>query len=173
MNHSTLIDEFWAMYLQSLPPTESREKRYHEAFHFGSSERMANLCADLVAKRIKTATSSLLWEYEVKRKPLVQVGDLSIVTNWNGEPICVIETIEMRIKPFKEVDEEFVSDYGEGDRSMKWWHEKMWEYYSEESRSLGRAPTSEMPIVCERFRVVFPEDLNHQDSSHESSRSKT
>ena len=159
MNQSDPIDEFWAMYLQSLPPTECRQDRYHEAFHFGDTERTANLCADLVARRIKTATSSLLWEHEVKGTPLVQVGDLSIVTNWNREPICIIETIEVRLLPFREVDEGFVYDYGEGDRSMDWWHKTMWEYYSEECRSLGRAPTSEMCVVCERFRVIFPEKI--------------
>ena len=147
------------MYLRSLPPAESREKRYYEAFRFGDTERTANLCADLVVRRIKTATSSLLWEHEAKGTPLVQVGDLSIVTNWSREPICIIETIEVRIMPFKEIDEGFVYDYGEGDRSMHWWHKNMWEYYSEECRSLGRTPTSEMRVVCERFRVIFPEKV--------------
>jgi len=157
MNQGNLVDEFWAMYLQSLPPAESRNKRYFEAFCFGNDERVANLCADLVVRRIKTATSALLWEYDVKGKPLVQVGDLSIVTNWNGAPLCVIETIEVRTVPFKAVDKGFVYDYGEGDRSMNWWRKDMWEYYSQECRSLGRAPTSEMSVVCERFRVNFPE----------------
>ncbi len=154
-----LIDEFWAMYMQSLLPDEPREKVYYESFRFGDTERIANLCADLVVRRIKTATSSLLWECEAKGKPLVRVGDLSIVTNWSREPICIIKTTEVRTIPFKEVDEGFVYDYGEGDRSIKWWHKNMWEYYSEECRSLGRAPTSEMPVVCERFRVVFPEKI--------------
>ncbi len=36
------------MYLQSLPPAESQNKRYFEAFCFGNDERVANLCADLV-----------------------------------------------------------------------------------------------------------------------------
>jgi len=157
MHQSKLTDEFLALYLKSLPPAESREKQYYEAFRFGNNARMANRCADLVVRRIKTATSSLLWEYEATGKPLAQVGDLSIATNWNREPVCIIETIEVRILPFKEVDEGFVYDYGEGDRSINWWNKNMWEYYSEECRSLGRAPTSEMPVVCERFRVIFPD----------------
>jgi uncharacterized protein YhfF len=156
-NMDSPADQFWDFYLQSLPQAGSARKRYYEAFFFGNNERLVNLCTDLVVRRIKTATSALLWEYEAKGKPLPQVGALSIVTNWNSEPICIIETIEVRTMPFKEVDQEFVYDYGEGDRSMNWWHKNMWEYYSEECRSLGRAPTPEMPVICERFRVVFPD----------------
>ncbi len=71
---------------------------------------------------LKTATSALLWEYEAKGKTPPHAGDLSIVTNWHGEPLCVIETIEVTTVPFSAVDERFTSD---------------------------------MPVVCERFRVVF------------------
>jgi len=149
-------DKLWDFYLQSLPEAGSPQKRYYEAFCFGNSERLADLCADLVVRRIKTATSALLWKYEVEGKPLPRVGDLSIVTNWNRKPIFIIETIEIRTIPFSEVDEKFAYDYGEGDRSLHWWHKNMWEYYSEECRSLGRTPTPEMPVVCERFRIVFP-----------------
>lgn len=150
-------DRFWASYLQSLPQAASDKKHYYEAFHFGNDERLANVCANLVMSGIKTATSSLLWEHEATGKPLPQVGDLSIVTDWNSEPVCIIETIELRIVPFNEVDERFVYHYGEGDRSMNWWHKNMWDYYSVECASLGRAPASDMPVVCERFQVVFPE----------------
>jgi uncharacterized protein YhfF len=78
------------------------------------------------------------------------------VTTWNQTPVCVIETVELRIVPFDEVDERFVYDYGEGDRSMNFWHKNMWEYYSDECQTLGRTPTPEMPVICERFRIVFP-----------------
>lgn len=115
-------DQFWNLYLRSLPQTPSPAKRYYETFHFGNSERLANLCADLVMQGLKTATSALLWEYEAKGKTPPQAGDLSIVTNWHGEPLCVIETIEVTTVPFSAVDERFTSD---------------------------------MPVVCERFRVVF------------------
>ncbi len=81
-NMESPADKFWDFYLQSLPQAGSPEKRYYEAFCFGNSEHLANLCADLVVRRIKTATSALLWKYEAEGKPLPRVGDLSIVTNW-------------------------------------------------------------------------------------------
>jgi hypothetical protein len=31
-----------------------------------------------------------------------------------------------------------------------------WAIYAERCRVLGKAPTPEMPLVCERFKVVYP-----------------
>ena len=150
------VEAFWNRYLQTLSHAESAGKRYFEAFYFGNRAEMADRLAELVVQRVKTATSALLWEHEIKGRPIVRAGDLSIVTTWSKTPACVIETVHVRIVPFNQVDVEFVYDYGEGDRSMNFWHTNMWEFYSEECRALGRRPSPDMPLVCERFRVVFP-----------------
>jgi uncharacterized protein YhfF len=42
---------------------------------------------------VKTATSSLLWTYEALNKPPPEVGSLSIVTDGDGGPGCVVEKI--------------------------------------------------------------------------------
>jgi uncharacterized protein YhfF len=152
---ASAVEQFWKAYLKTLPP-EFQGKRCFEVFHFGNREEMANRLAALVVKRIKTATSGLLWELEASGKPVVTVGDLSIVTNWDQSPVCVIETIEVKIVPFNRVDAQFVYDEGERDRTMRFWNTNMWEWYTEECRALGRTAVPEMPIVCERFRVVFP-----------------
>ena len=144
-------DQFWNLYLRSLPQTPFPAKRYYETFHFGNSERLADECADLVRQGVKTATSALLWEYEAKGKAPPQAGDLSIVTNWNGEPLCVIETIEVTIVPFRAVDEQFVADYGEGDRSMNWWQTNIWEIILKNARSSAER----QPRICLSSASVF------------------
>ena len=147
------IDAFWDSYACTDPNAAARG--YCEAFRFGNTERMANELAALVAQGVKTATSALLWSYQEGER-LLQEGDLSIVTTWDNEPVCIVETTELRIVPFKDVDARFAYDYGEGDRTLEWWREHLWAYYAEECDSLGREPTEEMPLVCERFRVVYP-----------------
>ena len=42
-------------------------------------------------------------------------GDHWIVTNGADDPVCVIETTEVRIIPFDEVSEEYARTSGEGD----------------------------------------------------------
>jgi uncharacterized protein YhfF len=84
-----------------------------------------------------------------------QVGDLSIITNWDGDPLCIIQTTEVEIKPYNAVDPPFAYDEGEGDRSLAFWRAAHWRFFSRECASLGREPAEDMPVVCERFRVVF------------------
>src|SRR5260370_34199380 len=116
MNNITALDQFWDEAVRSRP--QLKGKHYFEAFCFGESEKLANELAELALSGVKTATSSLLWTIEQENKPLLQVGDYSIVTNWEKVPVCVTETIELRIIPFNEVYAQFAYNYGEGDRPL-------------------------------------------------------
>jgi uncharacterized protein YhfF len=150
---SPAVTALWARYLQSRPNAPT--KRLYEAFYFGNSQVLADELVALVLAGTKTATSSLLWSDEDRGKPQVQQGDLSVVTTWSGEPVCVIETLEVQVRPFQSIDAQFAWDYGEGDRSLGWWRTHLWAYYARECANLGREPAEGMPLVCERFRVVY------------------
>ncbi len=114
---SPAVAAFWDEFLRAHPAVDPR--RLYEAFRFGSTQAMAEGLAQLVVEGIKTATSSLLWEYEAKGKRPVAPGDLCIVVNWAGQPVCVLETLEVRVLPFSAIDAQFAWDYGEGDRSLQ------------------------------------------------------
>lgn len=148
------LAHFWHDYLDAAhrPP----DTRYYGAGHFGNSEAVATECVDLVLRGVKTATSTLLQEHQHTGKPLPQPGDAWIVTTWQGEPVCITETVEVKVMGFREVNERFARDYGEGDRTLLWWREAMWEYYAEECAAKGWQLSEDMPLVCERFRLVFP-----------------
>jgi uncharacterized protein YhfF len=62
----------------------------------------------------------------------------------------------VEIKSFAEVGEAFVYDYGEWDRTLETWRARCWELNAPRCRALGKIPTREMPLVCERFTVVYP-----------------
>src|SRR5579859_2195801 len=152
MHDISVIEQFWDEATRSCPQLQG--KHYYEAFYFGNTESSANSLADLVVKGEKTATSSLLWTLEQENRPMLQVGDYSIVTTWDKAPVCIVETIELSIVPFKDVDAQFAYDYGEGDRTLAWWKEHIWDYYAQECAAIGRQATEDMPILCERLRVV-------------------
>lgn len=86
----------------------------------------------------------------------VRIEPNSIVTTWDKVPVCIVETIELRTMPFKDADAQFAYDYGEGDRTLAWWKDHNWDYYMQECNAIGREATEDMPIVCERVRVVYP-----------------
>jgi uncharacterized protein YhfF len=149
-------EAFWQEYLASLPQASDASHRFYETFQIGNSPDGANAGAALIKQGVKTATSSLLWEYQATQKPLPVVGSLSIVTDGGGDPVCVVETIEVEIKGLAEADAAFAYDYGEWDRTLETWRTQCWEFYAPYCRTLGKVPTPEMPLVCERFTVIYP-----------------
>ena len=150
------VEAFWQGYLASLLDAKDAVRRFYEVFRIGSTREGADEGATLIKQGVKTATSSLLWTYETVNKPLPEVGSLSILTDGAGDPVCVVETIAVDIKGFVEVDTAFAYDYGEWDRTLETWRARCWEYYAPCCLALGKIPTPEMPLVCERFVVVYP-----------------
>lgn len=147
------IAEFWRRFLSQAG--EDSSARFFEAFHFDDNEPSANALAALVLAGIKQATASLLWTYEKTGGSPPQPGALSVVTYWNGTPACVIETIAIEVVPFEHVTAEFAAAEGEGDGSLAYWRQAHWAYFGRECTRIGGVPSQDMPIVCERFRVVF------------------
>ena len=146
---------FWKDYLSSIHDAKNQINKTYEAWHFCDNEKDADELGDLARNGIKTATCGMLWDYEVENEALPKVGDLSMVTNWAGDPLCIIESIEVKITAYNEVDEKFAHDEGEGDRTLAYWRKVHWEAFSRSSAMTNLQPTESMPLVCERFRVVF------------------
>ncbi len=121
---------------------------------FGDAPEMARELADLVVAGPKRATAGLLWTYQRERLPLPAPGDPSIVTLADGTPICLIETTQCDVIPFAEVGADFAATEGEGDGSLAYWRREHWAYFARECAAMGREPADDMPIVCERFRLV-------------------
>jgi uncharacterized protein YhfF len=153
------IAPFWQSFVETQAVDPS--PRFFEAFHFDDNERSADELARLVLAGRKRATAGLVWSFEAASVPLPKVGDLSVVTNWAKTPLCVIETRRVDVIVFDEVSEEFAATEGEGDGSLRYWREAHWAYFGRECERMGRTREPSMPVVCERFEVIFrgrPED---------------
>ena len=130
-----------------------------QVWHFGNTKEMAADLGKLVVSGLKTATGSLV-EANAKRPEETPVlGGLSVVTDHGGEAICVIQTTEIRYLPFDEVDAEFAYDEGEGDRTYQYWRDVHWTYFSNEAHHLGLEFNERSLICCERFKVLFVDEL--------------
>jgi uncharacterized protein YhfF len=121
---------------------------------FGNTPDLASRLGELVRSGVKTATASLLWAWEAEDAPAPRAGDVEIVVDWAGRYLALIETTHARIVPFRDVEAAFAHDEGEGDRSLDHWRRVHWLYFSAECRALGLRPTEDMPVVCQRFRLV-------------------
>jgi uncharacterized protein YhfF len=156
--HQTEIEGFWQAYLFSLPETSPVPETY-EAWSFGDKPETADELAALVLEGPKRATASLLWVYETEGETLPQAGDLSVILDGQGQPVCIIQTTQVDINPFNQVDADFAAAEGEGDRSLAYWRDVHWRFFSRECQTIGREPSLTMPVVCERFQLVYrPQD---------------
>ena len=144
--------DYWTRFMRA--HADVAEERLYEIFHFGDSQQLANELAALVLSGRKRATASSLWTFEAEGRRPPAAGDLSIVTSWAGEPLCIIETLGVDVRPFAEVDAQFASEEGEGDGSITGWRLVHASYFERECARLGRRFVQSMPVVCERFRLV-------------------
>ena len=155
------ITAFWRAYWRAsqkaIAGQQNMPTEQPEAWGFGDSPEMADELGHLVLSGTKTATCSLLWENELEDKPVPQVGELSIILDGRGEPLCLIETTEIRIRPYNKVEAQFAYDEGEGDRSLAFWRDAHWRFFSHQCDKLGLQVNEEMPLICERFRVIYPQ----------------
>lgn len=150
MNHAPTVDEFWAACRAAHPELPDVTP---EAWAFGSTREHADSLLALVAAGIKTGTASSLWDYEHTGDPLPYVGLMNVILDSDGIPRALIETTSVEIMPFDQVPEEHAYAEGEGDRTLEAWreiHERFWTHYSDNPR--GYEP--DMPVVCERFRLI-------------------
>lgn len=151
MTDTSLLRDFWnrcRRHIAALPPETP------EAWAFGATPEHADELLALVVSGVKTGTASSMWDYEASGDPLPEVGEFSIILDARGEPRAVIETTRLDVVPFNAVTAEHAHAEGEGDRTLAAWreiHERFWRNHSESPR--GFAP--DMPVLCERFRLVF------------------
>jgi uncharacterized protein YhfF len=106
----------------------------------------------------KTTTSSLVREYEVAEDPLPSVGDAGAVVDSQGEPVVVIETLDVDVVALRDVPLAHALAAGEGYESVADWrrgHVRFWT--SDEMRDeLGEdfEVDDDTLVVLERFVVV-------------------
>ncbi|ABW31758.1 ASCH domain-containing protein [Acaryochloris marina] len=148
------IEHYWQSYCQTLSPDEDLDQPYLVE-QFGDSPEMANELGQLVLAGTKTATCSALWEWEAEHSPLPTVGLKTIVVDGSETPFCIIETTEVNICPFDQIDAQFAYDEGEDDRTLESWQREHWKYFSRALPKIDKEPTHNMLLVCERFQIVY------------------
>ncbi len=119
-----------------------------DTFTFGDSRELCDRLLALVRAGRKVATCGDLRDYEAEGAALPVVGRRDISLNWDGTPALVIETLEVSVRRFRDVNADFALAEGE-DATLAGWQAGHRGYFE---RNGGWDP--EMLLVCERFRLV-------------------
>jgi uncharacterized protein YhfF len=150
---SSSVQGIWNAYSATIGRDRSAD--FYEPFHFHDNVQGAFDLAQLVLQGVKRATASLVWTYEHDNKRPPWSGCLSVMTDWHGTPLCIIETTKIEAVPFEEVTAEFAAIEGEGDGSLRYWSEGHWQYFTRECQRIGKQPDRRMYVYCEQFDVAY------------------
>lgn len=126
------------------------------AWAFGATAEHADELLGLVLDGTKTATSCAVWDLEAEQEPVPQVGAMSIVIDSTGRPRAALVTTEVAVVPFDQVDGEHAYREGEGDRTLEHWRAVHQRFFTEHAVH-DRGFSTDMPVVMERFRVLYQE----------------
>ncbi|MFI5357133.1 MAG: ASCH domain-containing protein [Opitutales bacterium] len=110
--------------------------------------------ARLVLTGDKRATTGLHAAYAFDREPLPQVGRCSRVRDGRGRDIAVIETTQVEVRRYCDVDATYAAIEGEGDKSLAHWQRVHWAYLTSECARVGVPLAPDVEVVLEYFRVV-------------------
>lgn len=145
------VPKFWSRYLAEAGDADGE----YMVWYFADNAKDADELLGLVVEGNKRATAALAWAYEYDNEPLPAPGDRHVVTDFGGEPGCVIRTTGVDVVPYDSVTPEFAAAEGEGDLSLDHWREVHWPYFIRECERVGREASTAMPVVCHQFRLLF------------------
>lgn len=128
------------------------------AFGFGDTPEMADELAELVRTGPKRATAGAVVEFEADGEALPEAGQLWLIHDGSGKPVCLTRSTEVRRGPLEAtLDPAFAWDEGEGDRTHEDWLAGHTRYWTRTLARVGASFTPDLDVVLERFEVVWPD----------------
>lgn len=146
------VDEYWRKFLKDTGRKETL--KYNGEVSFGYDAASINQLNALVLSGQKTATCSALQAYDINMDRIPKAGEYYIVTDFNEEPVGIIEDTNISILPFKNVTWELARKAGE-ENSIEEWRQTHKEFFTEEGRMMGYDFSEELPVVFEEFTCVY------------------
>lgn len=111
--------------------------------------------AALVLEGKKRATASVYDLYAYDNEDLPEAGSYSVILDSEDRAVCVIRDTEVRVVPFRDVDEQHARLEGEGDLSLAYWREVHKRIFTKWMKEAGMAFKDSTKIVLEKFEVVY------------------
>ena len=140
-------EEMW----QAFPDKKADDT--YLAWQYGCAQ---DKLAQLTLQGTKTATASSYPVYKAENEPVPAVGDYSIILDSQNQAVCIIQTTQIDIVPFHQVDEEQAYLEGEGDRTLTYWRDVHRTFFEDEMKRIGQVFDEDMLVVCEKFKIVYP-----------------
>jgi uncharacterized protein YhfF len=148
-----VVKEYWQEFCRKNPNINPNEE--YQVWFFGNSQEMSVKLADFVIFGTKRATASLSLINKLKPENAPIMSGYSVVTDFAGKTLCIIQTIEIREVPFLEVDFEFAEAEGQGFKNIEDWRKGHGDYFKKECKEAGFEFNETMLVCCERFELLY------------------
>ena len=146
------VEAFWNVYRAARGVPEQD----YDVCCFGRTPEVSDELLPLVLEGPKRATAYLLRDVEVGGEAMSRVGGHVVVLDGADRPRAIWRTRTVDVKPLNQVDAAFAWDEGEGDRTRADWLAMHVRYFTAQAKAQGFAFDQSMPVVFERFILVWP-----------------
>lgn len=146
------VENFWQKFCEE---KGINVETSYQSWYFGNTPEMTRELTELVLEGKKTATASLAAINKIKPDEAPILDGYSIITDFERNPFCIIQTTEIRHLPFGEVDAEFAFDEGEGNQTLEYWRGVHWKYFTKEAAENNLEFNEKSLVCCERFKLLY------------------
>lgn len=149
-----IYGDFWQAFLEQ---TGTPENSYcNRCTYFGESEEESVEIMEQLLRGEKTAISHCVPRYIVTRSSMPKVGDYTMVTDYYGNPGCILKCVDVVIDPIGAIPAEIAEREGEGELAL--WQQRKRQEFQALSQKSGFHYNDELPVLMELVERVFPED---------------
>ncbi|MBO7484819.1 MAG: ASCH domain-containing protein [Spirochaetaceae bacterium] len=148
----TAAESYWNNYISKNP--QKKDLPYGGECRFGDD---AETCCELLALVLtgkKTASCSALEAFKLDCEKLPVAGLCYVLTDIDGNPKGIIQTVKVDILPYNAVTWEMAQKEGDVG-TMQDWVESRNEYFMDESDFMGYEFKPDMPVVFEQFVLLI------------------
>ena len=121
----------------------------------GNSPDVCATLLDLIASGAKTGTFSLLAEFEQTGQAAPVAGEYLLITDYDHRPRCCVRLDRVELRPFDQINEEWINVEGPALRELGAWRDLHREYWSRMLAGWGLEFAPDTPVLCQRFGPPF------------------
>ena len=140
------VNEFFVEFLKHTE--RSDDTKMAGTLCFGMDAEAADRAAQKILSGEKRAMIYPERGYRAALHAHPAIGDLNVVVDWNGNPVCVIETTQVRACAAGEITEEQIAMTAENISAAAWLEDVI----RREIEELGGSMDSHTPLIIEEFR---------------------
>lgn len=147
-----IYQDFWAGYLEQAGLPENTYCNHYT--YFGNSQEESVEILEQLLRGEKTAISHCVPYYIVTRTPMPKAGDYTMVTDFYGNPCCVLKCVDVVIDPVDQIPEDIARQECQGE-FPQWLERKRAEFRASAQKAKFHYNDG-LPVLMELVKVMFP-----------------